>query len=276
MEVEAEGKGPMLLRGIVVCVIFAISSAQVLAAPEGGDDEEGPRETPAQVARAVSLGKGLKSKNKLTVVANLRRLGELHVPTSASILMDFVKRSKNAEHATYATEALGWSGNKEAVDFLCGKYGLRSRKLLVAEAACRSLGSVGDRRAIPPLLEAIKGKKVVITRAAIKAVVRLDRDANGLAALMVKLSKHKSPQVRRAVAEASGGLTDPSMIEMLIRLASRDGNSLVRLMACNSLGRLAPPSARKALEIVARNDKSLDVRTAAQGALARIPISSGD
>jgi HEAT repeat protein len=204
------------------------------------------------------------------MVKGLELLGDLRTKTAAEELMAFVKRSKNMEHASYAVRELGWAGKKWAVDFLCGKYGLRSKKNLVAEKACSTLAEIGDKRAIPPLLETIKRAKDFIAAAAIGAVVRLDPKAKGLAKLMVKMSKHKSDRVRRAVATALGHLTDPSVVDALIRLATRDGNSIVRERACESLGRIGDPRARPALESVVKKDKSLGVRTVAQNALSKL------
>ena len=107
--------------------------------------------------------------------------------------------------------------------------------------------------------------------AAVEAIVVLDPNAKGLAKLMVKLSRHKSDRVRRAVASALGKLKDPSAVDALIRMVTRDGNSIVRENACHSLGELRATKARPALERVVKKDSSQPVRDAAVRALARIP-----
>jgi HEAT repeat protein len=254
----------LLLILLTLVVAFGTSFAEEPA------KEEEQKETEQQIARVKRLEKMLGSRNKLEMVNALKLLGQMQTRSATDVLMKYVKKSKNAEHATYAVNALGWSGNKRAVDFLCGTCGLKSKKLLVAEAACGALRTIGDRRAVPALIEAIRKSKVVVVRAAITAVVELDPKAKGLAKLMVKQAKHKSPFVRMSVASAMGSLTDKSVVEPLIKLASRDGNSLVRQNACRSLGQLAPPEALEALEKIVKTDKSSDVRSAAIQALENV------
>jgi len=236
-----------------------------------GDKAKRKAETPEQIAHAQELAKLLDASNKLEVKSALESLGQLRTQSAHHILVKYIKKSKNAVWSTYAIDALGWPGNEDAVDFLCGKKGVRAKNVLIAEQACNALVSIGDKRAIPTLIEATKAKKVVVTRAAIKAVVRLDRDADGLADLMIKLAKRKESQVREAVAEAMASLSDERVIEPLIKMAKRDGNSLVRLRACQSLGRLRASAARAALQVVAKKDKSMDVRSAARAAVGQIP-----
>ncbi len=245
-------------------------------AAEGKDGDERPVETAEQIARAQELLKLLDASNKLDVKSALEDLGRLRTQSARDILIKYIKKSKNAEWSTYAIDALGWPGNKEAVDFLCGKQGVRAKNVLIAAESCRSLVSIGDKRAIPTLIEATKNKKVVVIRAAIKAVVQLDRTAPGLADLMLKLAKRKESQIREAVAEAMATLADDRVIEPLIKMATRDGNSIVRLRACRSLGALRAASARSALEKVAKKDKSADVRRAAREALGSIPAAPAD
>ncbi len=250
--------------------VFVLLLASATTAFGFGD--EPATETPAQIEEATELKKELGASNKLDVKKALEGLGRLRTASARDILITYIKKSKNVEWTTYAIRALGWSGNTEAVDFLCGKKCVREKNILVAEASCEALVAIGDRRAIPSLIEATKSKKVVIVRAAVKAVVRLDRDAKGLGDLLLKLVKRKESQVREAVAEAMADLSDERMIEPLIKMATRDGNSLVRLAACRSLGDLRASSARTAIERVAEKDKSGDVRRAAREALSRIPV----
>jgi len=263
---------PAGFRLLLLLLTLAVFLGPALAADS--DREKEPKETEAQIARAKRLEKKLAARNKLTMVNALELLGGLHTPTSTDILMTYIKKSKNAEHATYAVRALGWNGNKRAVDFLCGSFGLKSKKLLVAEASCGALRAIGDRRAVPPLIEAIRRGKVVVVRAAITAIVELDPEAKGLAKLIVKKARDKSPFVRMSVATAMGTLTDESVVAPLIRMASRDGNSLVRQYACTSLGRLAPPEALGVLKEIVKKDKSKDVRAAALRALNQVEASA--
>ncbi len=250
---------------------LAASASTSLAddAADGAKPEE-PKETPEQIEAAKRLEKQLDASNKLDAKAALEDLGKLRTPTARRILEDYVAKSKNAEWSTYAVKALAWPGNEESVDFLCGRHGLESSKLLVAEEACRTLAVIGAKRAIPSLLEAVKGDKVVITRAAILAIAELDPLAEGIAVRMNKLATHKSSQVREAVAQAMGKMDKAQVVPALITMATKDGNSIVRLEACESLGELRATEAVEALTAVAADDKSADVRRAASVALQAI------
>ena len=270
-------KAALVLSFAAALVIALLVATDAPArAAEGKDGDKRPAETAEQIARAQELLKMLDASNKMDVKSALEDLGRLRTQSARDILVKYIKKSKNAEWSTYAINALGWAGNKEAVDFLCGKKGVRAKNVLIAAESCRALVSIGDKRAIPTLIEATKNKKVVVTRAAIKAVVQLDRSAPGLADLMLKLAKRKESQIREAVAEAMATLADDRVIEPLIKMATRDGNSIVRLRACRSLGALRAPSARSALEKVAKKDKSADVRRAAREALGKIPVAPAD
>lgn len=196
--------------------------------PEGepGREPEKPRTPPAetkeQIARAKELEKKLDGKNKLDAGKAIEALGEMHTKTASKALMDFVHRTSNSEYGAAAVRALGWEGNRDAVDFLCGPDGARSGRLMVAEAACEALARVGDRAAIPTLLELIKNGKSVIAAAAIGAVVHLDPKADGLANLLVAKVGDSDDRVRMSVAEALGALESPKALDGLLQMAARD------------------------------------------------------
>ena len=258
---------------LVAVLAFAAPAFPQDPPPKGGGKTPpaAPAETPASVAMAEELGKKLSAKNKLDVLAAIEALGRMHTPTSNRVLMDFIRSTPNSEHGSAAVRALGSAGNAAVVDFLCGKDGARSGRLLVAEAGCQALAKVGDKRAIPTLLELMKDGKAVVISAAVEAVVQLDPAAEGLVDRLAVLSTANDDRVRRSVATALGNLRSPRAVGVLVAMATKDGNSLVRLNACRSLGRLAPFEARKALEGVAASDKSQEVRAEAQEALLRIP-----
>jgi HEAT repeat protein len=256
---------------VAVFTTLLVASLLCPVSARAGDEskEEEPKETAEQIERAERLGKMLESRNKLEVTRGLELLGELKTPTAGDLLMDFIRASKNVEHSTYAIRALGWKGNKRAVDFLCGRDGLRAKNILLGEASARALREIADRRAIPSLIEAIKGKKYVVVAAAIEAVVHLDPDAEGLADLMIKKARDRDDMIRMSVATAMGTLEDPKILKPLMKLAERDGNALVRENACRSLGRIADPKAMPVLEKILRKDMNQNVRGAAREAYDR-------
>ncbi len=258
---------PLALAAVVASVTaFADDSGKPTPAPA----EEA--EKPEDVAAAKVLEKKLSAPNKLDLVDAIEALGTMDTPTSRKVLMTFIASTPNSEYGSKAVRALGKKGNASVVDFLCGKDGARSSRVLIAEAACQSLAEIGDKRAIPTLLECMKADKEVVVCAAVEAVVKLDRAAEGLADRLASLSTTKYDTVRVSVAKALGDLASPKAVQTLIAMA-KDANSIVRQRVCESIAKLAPPEARKAMEDLAAHDKNKEVRQAAADALLRLPAA---
>jgi HEAT repeat protein len=253
-----------------VAVVLVLASAPVRAGDEKKPPAAEEKESPEDAARAKELEKKLESPNKLDLIAAIDALGALNAPSARKVLMKFISETPNSEYGSKAVRALGKNGSPEVVDFLCGKDGARSTRVLFAQAACQSLADLHDKRAIPTLLECMKADKVVVVCAAIEAVVTLDPTADGLADRLGSLSTSKDDTVRRSVATALGSVTNPKAVPVLIAMA-KDSNSIVRLNACKSIGKLAPYEARKTMEDLAAKDKNTEVRAAASEALARLP-----
>lgn len=264
------------MRSWIAGGVVASALAMAVATPaRAGDDKRPPaadeKETPEDAARAKDLEKKLESPNKLDLIAAIDALGSLNAPSARRVLMKFISGTPNSEYGSKAVRALGKNGSPEVVDFLCGKDGARSTRVLIAQAACQSLAQIHDKRAIPTLLECMKTDKVVVVCAAIEAVVTLDPAADGLVDRLTPLAASKDDTVRMSVATALGTVVNPKAVPVLIALATKDSNSIVRLNACKSIGKLAPFEARKAMEDVSAKDKNQEVRTAASEALARLP-----
>ena len=258
------------IAGGAVAVALALAAVPARA----GDDKKPPaeeeKESPEDAARAKDLEKQLGSPNKLDLIAAIDALGNLNAPSARKVLMKFISETPNSEYGSKAIRALGKNGSPAVVDFLCGKDGARSTRVLFAEAACQSLAELKDKRAIPTLLECMKSDKVVVVCAAIESVVTLDPAADGLAERLAALSTTKDDTVRRSVATALGSVTNPKAVPVVISM-TKDSNSIVRLNACKSIGKLAPYEARKAMEDLSAKDKNAEVRAAAAEALARLP-----
>jgi HEAT repeat protein len=114
---------------------------------------------------------------------------------------------------------------------------LRDGNSYVRVAACRALGAIGDRQAVPPLIQALGDR---------------DRDRD----------------VRAAACWALGQIGDPQAIPPLIQ-ALGDWNSDVRVVACRALGAIGDRQAVPPL-IQALGDWNSDVRVVACRALGAI------
>ncbi len=256
-------------------LLAPVAAAQDSGGKKGGASakdppKDAPTESQAQIDQAKALEKKLDAKNKIEASRAIEDLGSMATHTAGKVLMDFIHRTPNSEYGSAAVKALGWGGNREALDFLCGPDGARSGRLLIAEAACKALAKVGEKSSVPTLLEVMKTGKTVVVCAAIESVVQLDPGAKGLADLLFGMTGNSDDTLRRSVATALGALSDPKAVDALITMA-KDANSIVRLNACVSLGKLAPAKARKVLEQVAAKDTNIEVRQAAEEALKRLP-----
>ncbi len=269
------------MRGPLLCLSLLLGAAPAADAQDRGwpvppgAGRSAQEDTPARTAALEGLKKDLASRNKLDVMRAIESIGRLATPAARVVLEEFVRKTASAEYASYAALGLGWKGNGASLDFLCGKEGVKSSRLLVAEAACEALGWIEDKRAVPTLLEAVKQDKSVIAAAAIEAVAKLDPAAPGLADHVVSLADSKDTRLRSAVARALGSLESPKAAPCLVAMAQKDGNSLVRREACFSLRRFDDGKVRAALEEIAKKDSSQEVRDAAaevlKGMKARPP-----
>jgi len=258
------------IAGAFVALALGLAASPVRAGDEKKPPAEEEKESPEDAARAKELEKKLEAPNKLDLIAAIEALGAMNTPGSRKVLMKFIAGTPNSEYGSKAIRALGKNGSPAVVDFLCGKDGARSTRVLFAQAACQSLAELRDKRAIPTLLECMKADKVVVVCAAIEAVVTLDPAADGLADRLASLSTSKDDTVRVSVATALGNVTNPKAVPVLIAM-SKDSNSIVRLNVCKSIGKLAPYEARKAMEDLSAKDKNREVREAAADALAHLP-----
>jgi HEAT repeat protein len=260
-------------------LLASLAAAQDSGGKKGGGSakdppkdgtKDAPTESQDQIDKAKALEKKLDAKNKIEASRAIEDLGSMATHTAGKVLMDFIHRTPNSEYGAAAIRALGWGGNREALDFLCGPDGAHSGRLLIAEAACKALAKVGEKSSVPTLLEVMKTGKTVVVCAAIESVVQLDPAAEGLASLLFGMTGNSDDTIRRSVATALGALSSPKAVDALITMA-KDANSIVRLNACVSLGKLAPAKARKVLEQLAAKDTNIEVRQAADEALKRLP-----
>jgi HEAT repeat protein len=112
--------------------------------------------------------------------------------------------------------------------------------------AARLLGKQGDKRAVEPLLEALRADDAGLRRAAVGALGTLG-DPRALEPLVAMLrSPQKALYDRSAVATALGRLGDRRAVEPLLR-ALADSSPFVRWNAAKALGALGDPRALQPL-----------------------------
>lgn len=166
-------------------------------------------------------------------------------------------RSEEIRH--WAAESLGTLGDKRAVDplinTLVNYYGK------VRDSATKALTQLG-KPAVPPLLAALKDEKILVRNSAAEALGQIGELA--LRPLIAAL-QDDDEQVRSNAARALGHLGDGRAVEPLIA-ALNDEYSPVRYMSARALARLNDSRAVEPL-IATLTDKDWRVRDRAAKAL---------
>lgn len=166
--------------------------------------------------------------------------------------------------AESAAIRLGTMGDKRAVEPLLAA--LTDENPLVRKLAARTLGILGDKRAFEPLVAALRDKDPTVGGAAANALAALG-DKRAFEPLVAAL-RDKSPDVGGAAASALVDLDDKRAVEPLLA-ALTDETPSVRELAARTLGRLGEKRAVEPL-IAALRDKDSAVGAAAATALGRL------
>jgi HEAT repeat protein len=150
------------------------------------------------------------------------------------------------------------------------------------EEAARSLGVLGDLRAVPELLAALQTDLDPETRMAAAYALGHLGDHRSVDGLLAKLAdRNEDPRIRGMAAEAVTGVQDRQAVPFLIA-ALDDPSVEVRFWAAFALGQFGDPAALDALEGLARSDDAVlpgwwsikDEATAAIESIRATPFQS--
>jgi HEAT repeat protein len=133
--------------------------------------------------------------------------------------------------------------------------------------AAAALGLIGDQRAVPVLLKALRDNDPVLRSRAAVALGRVG-DPNAFDSLVEALRDSK-PHVHRDALWALSELGDQRTLGLLMR-ALRDPSRYMRKLAADCLGELGAPQAVPELERLEMLDKNPRVVQAARQAITRI------
>jgi len=138
-----------------------------------------------------------------------------------------------------------------------------SRETMQRYEAIKSLGKLGDKRAVPFLIKLLKDKNFICRNYAAEALGRLS-DRRAVLPLVFAL-KDTDETVRLSAVEALGLLSDKRAVSALINVLN-DKDLAVRYCTIQTLLKLGDPQAVKAI-INKLNDNSPDIRALAAKSL---------
>jgi HEAT repeat protein len=165
----------------------------------------------------------------------------------------------NAKIRTDATMILGSIGDKRAVLPLISSV-VNDSDVVAVSHAIMALGDIGDNRAIPTLLDKIANDADGIVRSDSAIALGKIRDLNVVPSLISSLEKDSDPWVRRNAIDALGELADNRAVTVLINTLESDTNTDVRWMAAYALFQIGDNRAIEPLIQALENDKEYIIR----------------
>lgn len=202
---------------------------------------------------------------------SLMKIGSLAVPAliqTFEVEEDGLRRSDIA--CQYAARALGIIGDRQAVPALMDA--LQGPNKYVCLYAGWALGALADRRAVPALMTALRDKDQDLRRYAAWALGEIG-DRQAALALIVALQDEDSG-TRQHTAEALGKIEDGRAVPALTA-ALRDADSGTRRYAALALGNIGDVRAVPALT-AALWDTDGDTQKYAAGALGKLAAGLPD
>jgi HEAT repeat protein len=146
---------------------------------------------------------------------------------------------------------------------------LRDADMDVRWRAAWALGRLKDIAAVDALLDALGDNDPDIRWRAAWALGQIG-DARAVGRLMRALEDSYS-NVRWSAAEALGAISDEQAVEPLVRLLNNQREeTIIRLVAADSLGKIGAPQAEAALQAVILQDEFAPIHETARNALERM------
>ena len=148
-------------------------------------------------------------------------------PTSVARLEAVAKEDSSYRARAAALQSLGRSKSPKAYEILVAMVGSESPDGFLRNASLRGLGTLGDDKAVPLLLDWAKpGKDLDSRQAAISSVARLQKDNKEITNQIASYLPEEHAQIRFASVFALGTRGDASAIPALEALLKRDDLSI--------------------------------------------------
>jgi HEAT repeat protein len=215
-------------------------------------------------------------------------LGEIRLPQVVDILVPFLSDERIREAVAKALRSAQWVPPKSEEGALywigldepggCAAIGVPAVLPLLGAlkkdgqsfvTAARTLGKIGDRRAVQPLIQALKKRQKEFREAASEALGEIG-DPEAVTALAEAL-RDEEYAVSWAAADALAKIGTPAMLS--VRAASKDANKRVRISAVRTLGKMGEASIESLISLLRDNER--EVREEAIRGLGQIRDARG-
>jgi HEAT repeat protein len=253
---------------------YAPDVMRLLAALESGD----PRMR-ASAARQLGMARPLGVWNELLAALDdpdpavrlvaADALGRINDPAAVPGLLIAVEHPSEQVRLG-AARALGMMGVEAAVEPL--RAMLLQGEGLEVSVAGEALGRIRGAAATDALLTALADPQP--TARWHVAMATLEGMGEPAVEPLIAMLEGQDGHARRNAAQALGWIRSPLATDALVRVLEKDRDATVRGQAAWALGEIGDPAARRTLERAQLRDPAVEVQTAAERALSRVPVRS--
>ena len=243
-------------------------------AAQGGDEPELTGEAKAKHdADVKAILADLRSEKNLEIVrGKIQRLGAEGRRAGRDALIVYATGNKNQEFAAETFRALAKVGGKVAVEFLCGKVGLRSADFLVAQSAADALATAKNPLAVAPLLDVMTAAatKAEVVGSCAKAVAQTAPADEKVAEALFALGGHRKDTIRSYALEAIGYLGTDRAMKRLETALFEDKNGRARQSAAVGMQNSGRRDMIPVLERRLKDETAFQVKDAVQTAIRKL------
>ena len=260
---------------VVILALRGVAAAEEppAAPPEGAEPVlTGEEKAKYDADLKRHLDRLRKEKNRDVVTQYVRQLGASPSRAGRDALIAFARGNKSQEHVKHAFDALAKNGTRPAIEFLCGKDGVRSQDFLVQHSAVQALAEAKSVHAVNPLLAVLEepATKIEVQGAIAITLAKTAPRNERVIGELFRLAEEKRDTIRANAMEAIGHLASKRALERLSDALQNDKNTRVRAAAATGLGHTKWKEAIPPLQRAAASDKSRTVTDAAMEALKQL------
>ena len=181
--------------------------------------------------------KRLESKVKaLLILERVDEIVEIGEPAVDYLIKALEDRNKGVRGR--AAVALGGIGDKRAVPELIERFKDENEDMGVRVSAAEALGKIKDEGAVPELIKGLKNEKLEIRKIAAEVLMEIGEPA---VPYLIEVLKNKDENwyLRRVAAEVLGGIGDKRAVpELIERFKDENEDMDVRVSAAEALGKI--------------------------------------